>query len=82
MALFSSLSPADGIWGQGREPRPTGMQEGNKAVGWVMLPLPPSSLDQHLLKTTRQGHWELKEEGEEPGRDGGGMGDRVESLGR
>lgn len=58
------------------------MQEGNKAVGWVMLPLPPSSLDQHLLKTTRQGHWELKEEGEEPGREGGGMGDRVESLGR
>ena len=71
MAFFFFSVTSWWYLGQGREPRPTGMQEGNKAVGWVMLPLPPSSLDQHLLKTTRQGHRELKEEGEEPGRGRG-----------
>ena len=46
------------------------MQERNKAVGWVMLQLPPNSLGLHLLKTTRQGEGratrEPKKEGKEP----------------
>lgn len=77
MAFFSSLSPADGIWGRGREPRPLRMQEEIKQWGGSCFHYHQA----HWTNTFSRppGRATGNSRRERPGRKGG-MRDRVESL--